>query len=577
MKPKILLLQIFISFCILLFCTCTPDPITTPFTRGKICNGDQILAFADWTELQNEYNALYNSYSANDYDEDILLDWDDANNFSSLLKKDYDMDIGIRPDEADFDPNRFTIDDLFASFLNEKGMIIINDTLYLWDAQCVISGTNFSCANYDILYQYSIQVQLYNQNPSSSLLQDIADLANQGNIEQYTTCGIPKYDFEARAENPSFGDIPANPNYKAGCGLDVSINASVVSNDALTKTAVIHLKAEGSSIGGQMPILVWKLPNISTTGVVTITNTPTSAMNNTDWWDWAQTIPITISGSTYQITIQPRFYGKEWEITVNYTNDPILDIHLRGYFGLFSGNSCSAYDNQTVDFDCPILISKELLNRDNCEWKFTLEGYVVPLGEDVNWDFGDGNSLTTTGQQYVIYNYSGCAYDYYTVQANINNDTICNRSPIVDGIYSGDPCKFSTCTYREPGYKEDGKRVRLVIKMKLKWDMYLYSFTEHTKVKAKYKWRHGDFKNIETTGEIYLNTDCSPVNFSSLTPIYRPDDPAKWNKKKLKQIYKDGNHYVFDARTPYNVKFTNSNSAFSTKNIHLVADCVLEF
>lgn len=570
MKANLFFLQLLLAGLFLFIFSCQPDPQTPAFSKGTTCNGTQILVFSDWSTFQSEYDALYNDYKAQDYDENVLLSWDNNNHFSSLLKKDYDMDMGNRPDENGFNPDIYSADDILQSFLNEDGTIIIRDSLYLWDDQCVVSVMNYNCNNYDQMLLYSQKVKDYEQNHSPALLNDISDLANQYRIEQITTCGVAKYDFRYLAENPGAGDILPNPNFKAGCGLDVSIHASIASNNPASKIAVIDLKAEGSSLGGEIPIFVWKLPSINSLNIVTITNTPNSTWNNTDWWSHAAVIPNTT------IPIQPRFFEREWQITVDYTNNPVIDISLRAYFGLFSGSSCSASDYLTLDLDCPIFISKELIDREKSTWHFTLEGYQVPAGESLDWDFGDGTYATTTGQQDVIHEYTSCGSAYYDVKVRINNDMVCNNWPIVHGVWAGDPCKLSTHSYRE-WYKIDQKRVRLVIKMKLKWDIYLTTLTDNTKIKAKYKWRHGDFKEITTTGEIYLNSDCSQVNFASLTPIWEPDAQANWDEKKLVQIYKDRKHYVFDVRNPYEVTFSNSNTIFPSKTISFQADCIEQF
>jgi uncharacterized protein YfkK (UPF0435 family) len=190
---------------------------------GEICNGKKILSFNTLADLQQEHLNLYNQYILNNEEEQVLVDYESTNDFYSLRKKEQDMDEGIIPEDPIFDETNFTFDPVFETLLNEDGMIIIGEKLYLWDSGCIIHNIPFSCSNYENLLNFYHAVK----NNSSDAMHSIFINNNMTNIN---TCDDASYDFESISENGGRYDAqkPRVKN-KNSCGYDVVLNSKLIS------------------------------------------------------------------------------------------------------------------------------------------------------------------------------------------------------------------------------------------------------------------------------------------------------------------------------------------------------------
>ena len=128
--------------------SCSKVPDLGTVTIHPECNANPILEYSSVADLQAEYNQLKAALDAAG-DNQPLIDFETNNAFYSLRNKDEDMDNGIIPIDSTFDSWDYSSDDILQSILNEDGMVIIGNDLYMWSDGCVGFKTPFSCNNYD--------------------------------------------------------------------------------------------------------------------------------------------------------------------------------------------------------------------------------------------------------------------------------------------------------------------------------------------------------------------------------------------------------------------------------------------
>lgn len=118
--------------------------------------GKSILKFNTLDQVQNTHRNLYNNYYTAGEDLDVLIAYEMSKGLYSLRKKEEDMDEGIIPDDPDFDTFDYTFNTIFESMLNQDGMIIIEDYLYLWSDGCVVIRVKpANCKNYEELLKFT--------------------------------------------------------------------------------------------------------------------------------------------------------------------------------------------------------------------------------------------------------------------------------------------------------------------------------------------------------------------------------------------------------------------------------------
>ena len=194
--------------------------------NGEICDGKKILRFNTLQDLQQEHLNLYQHYVASNEDEQTLIDYENNHNFYSLRKKENDIDDGIIPDDPTFDELAYTFDPILETLLNEDGMIIIGERLYIWDSGCVIQSIPYSCENYNVLLHFKVASLNNNVTQMHELFYDYK-------MQNINTCDDPQFDFETISENGGrvdVRDVPQAKN-KNGCGYSVVVNKELIGCD----------------------------------------------------------------------------------------------------------------------------------------------------------------------------------------------------------------------------------------------------------------------------------------------------------------------------------------------------------
>ncbi|AWM12755.1 hypothetical protein DI487_01945 [Flavobacterium sediminis] len=539
---------IFLSF--LVFYSCFPDDNvtekqtnsqtakTTQSFNGVICDGKKILKFGSLADLQQEHLALYQQYEANNQDEQVLVDYENLNNFYSLRKKDQDMDDGIIPNDPNFDETNFTLDPILETLLNEDGMIIIDDRLYIWDSGCIIQSIPFSCSNYLVLLDF------YHASLSNSPDQ-MHDLFVHYGIQNINICDDPNFDFEEISENGGKvnGEEPRYKN-KNGCGYDVVVNSKLTSCDNGFNTYEISFESI-VPLGSTAPLNVFYVS--SPFGDLSQVEAATALAGSYG------AIPLTNQDQTYGY-IMP-FTDTFYLRIPNNLSDTFV-VTFSSAVNLFTGNSCLALDQTTIDNACPFSISaiKNAVNSSQSIWTFSItSGSGCTFSADkVTWNFGDGTSITGGLTETHTYS-SPCSMEYFTVTATIQGTACGVSNPVFikSNIPVGNPCMRKN--YKFPTYKDNvnGKKVKLTAKLKR-------NVFGKSVFKNVFKWRVTGSKTIQSAGNIYnpsaTNGGCMQVNISSVVP-----SKTTTGKKRNVQKEKFPALYHIDAADPYEIHFSHSN------------------
>src|SRR5690554_4638566 len=511
------------------------------FSSGPTCDGKPIMKFGSLDEIQNTHRDLYNEYSITQ-DEETLNTWEEDLSFYSLRKKDEDMDNGLIPEDPNFDSWNYTSDIILETILNEDGMVIIGEYLYIWDDGCVIYRIPYNnCSDYSTMLSFSEFAKTYDGSPLAQ--EKMSYFVNDKKISNIDICQDNRFDFETiSAENLTIKNDPPRYQTKSGseCGFQAYISHEILSHDAVNSQISIKLKANFIAPIGSDPQSSFYISNVSDFTSVTIVGGSIPGSQNIDWGTQG-------AGWAYP--------GKEVYIDIDYSNYntyvPLLLVDLVGVLNPMSGNSCKDMDNLSLNLDCPISISKTPLDAKNGKWLFTLEGLGNAQNYGVTWDFGDGSSPETImNNNTVIHTFPNpCSVETFNITATIEKLNLCVNT-VSTSMQSWDSCKRGKMSevYKE---KVDGKRMKLKIKIKNRWPIF-----GGTKIIHKFRYRKNGTKTITPTGPIYVESglNCTPQDISSII-----SSESQNGKKRLKQRFISNNKYKIDLETPYSVKFSHSN------------------
>lgn len=556
-ETKFKILAIFSMLCTLISCTETERIVDNPnlttqsndFTQGYICDGKTLFSFNNFQDMQNEYNGLSHDYFNGDEEEQILIDFEDENGFYSLRRKDEEMDEGIIPDEPNFDSFDYTSDDILETFLNEDGMVVIDDFLYLWDDGCVIHKIPYSgCGSYEKMLEFGSFLKTYNGSQGDG--EAMLEYRNQDHIEEVNICNDYRYDFENISENPDvkidYSIEPESILKASNCGFSAHISYDILAHDP--DSGRVSVKFEASTIApvGSTPLYSFLIDNSDSFDSIEITNASIPSVINSSW---------AINGGNNFV------YPGKWfvvDIVYDITSGwaPFLNVSLLSSVSALSGDSCSSTDNLGVNLACPIGISKESINAANGAWFFTLEGLESYQGSyAITWNFGDGsNSVTTTNVNGINHQFpTPCLTQYFTVTATIEASNLCDNTAQSTTVPAGDSCKRQKMSekYKTP-QKVDGKKAKMKIKIKNRPGI----FGGGTKIKHKFRYRKTGTKTITTSGQVFLasGNNCNQEGINTLL-----SDVSQSGKRKAKQKMVSGNIYMIDLNTPYSVTFRHSN------------------
>ncbi|PVW13479.1 PKD domain-containing protein [Marixanthomonas spongiae] len=520
------------------------------FSSGPVCDDKPIMKYSSLTEIQNAHKALYDDYQNSGEDVEILRAWEDDRSFYSLRKKDEDMDLGNIPSDPNFDSWSYTSDLILETMLNEDGMIIIGEYLYVWDDGCVIHRIAYdNCSDYKTLLQFAGFVKTY--DGSSAAEEEMFKYRNDENISDVDVCTDPRYDFETISElNYPIGNDKPYDVEKSGtkCGLEAHITHDILTHDPLNKTISIKVEANYIAPVGSEPNLGFYISNAADFASIEIID---------------GSIPSAI-GVNWELQDANSFVypGKWFIIDVDYstftTMVPSLLIDLVVNTGLLGGDSCSDMDTLALLLDCPVSISKKPLNAQLGKWLFTLEGLEGSTGGYVlHWDFGDGSPVQTTYNTNTITHTfpTPCNPEIFNVSVTIEKENFCKNSAGTQ-VSSWDTCKRQQMSEKHKE-KYDGRRLKLKIKSKKRFDL----FGGGTKIKHLFRYRKKGEKSINSSGDVYLaaGTSCAPESLSSLLPAV-----SQSGKKRLKQKFKSNNNYFIDLNMPPSVTFTHTNGFSKT-------------
>jgi hypothetical protein len=543
-------------------CQKPPNNKDGSFAYGRICDGKTILAYTDREHLQNEHKFLYQDYINGQEEESVLENFETAKTHYSLRKRDNDMDDGTIPDDPNFESFDYTTDDILESILNQDGMVIINNELYLWDDGCAIYKTKFSCKNYQALLDLRDNLKAHALAPTPKLQEDIAKLRTNFKISEIDKCTDARYDFETISEDDLVFESDTIPFVDArslGCGYKAFIYAELLSNNATMKKARLRISSSAIQPPGANPTFAFYLPNVTANNQVKlITGSIPNYVTNSDWFTG-------LSADGEGIV-----YPGEWmEIEVDYSLINQLEVNLRSVVTPFSGNSCISKDQTIIDLNCLVYIAKKTLNASAGMWQFDIQGVTISSNQPVIWNFGDGKPVQVTiGQTSTVYSYDvPCSQQSYSVVATIEGDAGCRNPITVGDVLVGDPCKMDKRRQVQK-FKLSGKNVKLVIKIRNKY----FSGGTSSVLKNKFRWRVNGEKAIETKGLIYANVGNNCISMD-LSTKFSPNKVTKTSKSKLVQKLDDGSKYAFDLNQPYEVIFSHANSSFTDKQMFFTVSC----
>ena len=520
------------------------SPIEEDNFNGKICNGKKILTFATLLDLQQEHLNLYQHYMASNEDEQTLIDYENTANFYSLRKKENDIDDGIIPDDPNFDETVYTFDPVFETLLNEDGMIIIGERLYLWDSGCIIQSIPFSCENYEVLLKFRTAAL---NNDTATMHQ----LFSNFGIQNLNTCDNPQYDFETISENGGRvddRDIPKLKN-KNGCGYSIVLNKELIS--CVNGRNIFQISFESiEPLGSTMPLNLFYV---------------SGALGDLDDLEFAlQNIPSQFAA--IPLTNEDQNYGYLLPFTGTFfmsapqTQGMQIGITLSSSINIATGNSCTALEAFNINISCPLGIVATKINysSSSAKWLFTFPvnqacGNVV---QKITWDFGDGTP-PVTGSTSIIHEFNQpCFETTFVVTATVSG-TLCGSNvggdlalSFTKEIPAGDPC--NRLSYKFPTYKDNvnGKKLKLAAKIKNRNGKTIF--------KNVFKWRVTGDKTIKSIGYVYSptanNSSCTQVDIANLVPVKTTSNK---NRNKQKEKIFSINH--INASNTYSVQFTHSN------------------
>ncbi|WP_420571418.1 hypothetical protein [Kordia sp.] len=509
---------------------------------GYTLCGKTILKFNTLDQVQNTHRNLYENYHTSGEDEDVLIAYEMSKGLYSLRKKEQDMDEGIIPDDPDFDTFDYTFDTVFESMLNQDGMIIIEDYLYLWSDGCVVVRIKPpNCKNYKALLNLQ---ELVKRGQLKD--RDISYYVNELGVEMINICDDPRFDFESISETGTHVDNSADysgDERGMECGFQPVVSWEILDHNDDEKTIKLRIDAHSIAPIGSDPIYFTYLDNADTFTSVTIKENSLG-------------LPESIWGDN--------FYGYpgEWFVVeIDYTDSdtaPIANFRLYGAVYLLTPNSCSGEDTLDINLECPIGISKNPVDADSGLWEFSVEGLDhLTESYSIEWTFAGAGTTTTL----IVYDASGanntfpvpCESMNFGFSAFINSSEVICKNQLSGNLDSGGYCTRGDISIASPkGVKLDGKRIRCKTKLKKRADI----FGGQTIAKSKIKHRKKVIRSINSSGSLLMisGLDCVPVDIASILP---PVSQPEATKKKLKQKANAG-FARLNLAEPYSVNFTTS-------------------
>jgi len=505
-----------------------PGPGTSDtFSDGPICDGKKIFEFLTLDAIQNEHKILYDDFNAGDQNEEILIDYEASKNFYSLRAKDYDMDNGVIPDDPSFDPFDYTSDEILETLLNEDGMVIIGNYLYMWDDGCVIHRMPYNgCTDYSTMLSFKAFADTYSGSTAEQA--QLISYRNDDKIEDINICHDYRYDFETISELNFPVDnqhpLPENNDRGTDCGYLTYIEHDVLEVDPIEDTTEIKFTANSIAPMGSSPIYSFYIDNSAQYESITISDASIPEVIGLDW--------AVLGGDAY-------VYPGEWfTVIIDYTSEetvPLLDVRLGGVVFPFSGDSCSDSDDLLLNLQCPISMSKKPINAELGEYSFVIEGLEAFGGAySITWNFGDGSTETHYGVNNVTHQFpvpciGASTYNVTATLSSGSQGSFCSFSPLQASITTFSPCIRLDMSEKYK-VKVDGKNV--------------------------FRYRKLGTKTIDASGPIFLATGsgCVELDVSLLLSSVSQD-----GKKRAKQKLTIDNIYGTDLDSPYNVTFTHSN------------------
>lgn len=519
------------------------------------CPYGTVQSFASLDALQLEHKTLYDAYMAAAEDEVVLENYEIAHgNFYSLRKKDYEITEGIIPDEANFDPFDYTSDSVLETILNKDGMVIIGTDLYLWSDGTVIHKLPYSCSNYLIMMNYRDRLRF---TPTQSLA--IQNLKNNYGIQDIVIGMDPRYDLASISEYgtriDNRRDYPAITQ-KNACGLETILNHKITGYDLINDKIRVKLTASTAELAGTTPINSFIISNASAYQAVTVISSSTPFYPPT--------------GST---TSWPGTYVGEWvEVEIDFSNYatlaevPAISTTLTSLINGVSSNSCSDTDAVSINIQCPLSMTKKILDYSSGLYEFSIEGlqWLNVTGYTIKWSFGDG-TITTTSTAVTTHQYSiPCFSQDFTPTAYIEKPlNLCANSFSTSQITLGNPCVIARNVEKEK-YTIGNKKARIKIKIKPRAQL----FGGGSKLINKFRCRIEGTKAINSNGTVLkeVGLNCVPTQINTILPYV-----SQSGKKKLKQKYSSNDRYGIDANAPYSVTFTHTTDNFSQTLTHVVS------
>ncbi len=561
MKTQQYTASIFLALFLLLFSACEElDTVIEEldlFPAGEICDGKKILEFATLNDIQSEHASLTSDYNTGGGDEQTLRDWETAKNFYSLRAKEEDMDEGVIADDPNFDPWDYTSDDVMEAMLNEDGMVIIANELYLWSDGCLMLKTPFACDKIAVLLDLKDKFDAFDSlpTPAENLTDAILISMENNQVDFVNNCEDARYDFEAIYDGISVELQGREPEIKRGnvspCGTIVYAQITVVDNNPMTE--IITLKIEAMGLSDLTPMYYIGIDDPNANTVITDGSNPTYL--NQLW----STVP------QGEYTNYNSYPGKWVEIEVPYDSLNTLKVDVIMKTGGWS-NSCIAADSRDIDLKCPLILNYEMIDPVAGKFLFTVSGLGVLTGSvALDWTFGDGNVGTSAGNS-VTHTYGlPCFSQDYTVTATFAKiDTMC-KHVMTAHFTMGNACHTHKIVKKD-NKKVDGKRYK--IKTKFKYN----STFGYSKFKNKFRWRKTGTKTITPISvsgfSVAVGTSCNPT-------AYPLGADSQSGKKTLRQkTTLDGQEYVFDKNSVYQMGFSHDNGAFGSKTLTYTASCL---